>query len=572
MTKLDIIYTRVSTDEQATESKTSIPEQEAKCRDYLKPIGLSNIQVFREDYSGFSFERPELDKIRKLIRENKVRSLTFLRVDRLNRQSGHLDQLREGYFIPFGVEVYSTDLGKWEWTPNHIFLQNTLVNFSQMWGNIIIQILHDGKIAMVKNGNTSAAGQAPFGYTEIKTNDRAYFVINEAEAVTIRLIFRLFVDDGLSLRAIAERLNADNVPTYSAMRGGTTFGNPVSNSQWYPSTIRQFLRSPVYRGEWNFGKTKMVTTYDSSGKVAKKRVASDNTIIVAVPPIVDPETWQKVQAKLDHNRVEKRGRKTGYEYHLSKRLKCSCGYCLIASTKAKGRYLYYKCPSASGLVHDGRCEGRAYHDARLIDQKAVEWLKSIAFDAKELQRRIENYQLERQKVVEPLKERLGILDSLIEKEQAKYDKLIDLYLSSDVFSREMLEEKKTSLESRIADYRKEQDEVLGRIAELSDPIFDNPNYIPSINTVRMIEERERIERDFSERRKFIEKWDLRAQLVREDAKTYLYVSCKLDQTLLELYTHSLSSVQKRQSFYLMFADKLLLDFNGLTRFRQSVNV
>lgn len=506
MNKFDVIYCRVSTDEQAGETKTSIPEQEAKCRDSLNRIGYSNIRVFQEDYSGFEFERPELDKIRNLIKEDKVRSITFLRVDRLSRQSGHLDQLREGYFRPYGIEVYSPgDLGKWEWTPSHIFLQNSLVNFANLWGRVLVQVMYDGKIGKVKKGNTLAAGQPPFGYNEIKTEDRAYFVINEIEAATIKLIFKLFVEDGLSLSAIVAKFNSERIETFAMLRGGTTF-NPTPDGKWYASSVRRILRNQTYMGKWRYG-----------------------TITVDVPAIVDVDTWQKAQNRLDENRREKRGRRTEREFLLSKRIKCSCGYAMAVNSKLAGKYMYYRCPCGCN---------KSYRDSHYLDQKAIDWLANIAYNPAELKRRIESNFAEKRKAMEPLEERFKILDALVEKNRAKYDKLIDLYLSSDDMTKEMLENKKAQLEQFITEHTNEREGVLYRIAQLGADFGMEMLYWPPEIHMQEDMDRERAELavNFAKRRALVEKWDLRTTLMVEDGKTYLHVGCKLGTDLLELYT------------------------------------
>src|SRR5262245_32825331 len=120
-TMLDIVYCRVSTDDQST--NTSLGDQEAKCRNYLSGLGLDNIMVVKEDFSGYSFDRPELAKVLDLMRQGKVRSFTAIAIDRICRSSGVLDQLREGYFKPLSIKVHTLDIGEWQWTAAHEGLQ-----------------------------------------------------------------------------------------------------------------------------------------------------------------------------------------------------------------------------------------------------------------------------------------------------------------------------------------------------------------------------------------------------------------------------------------------------------------
>ena len=44
---------------------------------------------FNETYSGLSLERPELDKIRELVRTEEIDSIVCYSLDRLSRDPGH---------------------------------------------------------------------------------------------------------------------------------------------------------------------------------------------------------------------------------------------------------------------------------------------------------------------------------------------------------------------------------------------------------------------------------------------------------------------------------------------------
>ena len=124
MSKIDVIYCRVSTDEQSKDDKYSLDLQTDRCLDLLSRLNSDNEpKIFHEDYSGYEESRPELDKVKELINAGQVQRLLFLQVDRLSRKASHIDNLRDNYFIPHDIEVYSTDLNKWEWTPHQIYMQ-----------------------------------------------------------------------------------------------------------------------------------------------------------------------------------------------------------------------------------------------------------------------------------------------------------------------------------------------------------------------------------------------------------------------------------------------------------------
>ena len=65
------IYCRVSTDNQEREG-TSLQTQLENCLTYCQYKGYEVAHSFSEAYSGLSLERPELDKLRELVRSDAI--------------------------------------------------------------------------------------------------------------------------------------------------------------------------------------------------------------------------------------------------------------------------------------------------------------------------------------------------------------------------------------------------------------------------------------------------------------------------------------------------------------------
>ncbi|TFV94486.1 recombinase family protein [Algoriphagus kandeliae] len=89
MMKNVIIYSRVSTDEQAQQGY-SLDYQEQTIQRYCQLNDYKVIQSFREDHSAKDFERPEWKKIIKLIKakekqKDKITAVVILRADRFSR-------------------------------------------------------------------------------------------------------------------------------------------------------------------------------------------------------------------------------------------------------------------------------------------------------------------------------------------------------------------------------------------------------------------------------------------------------------------------------------------------------
>lgn len=104
-------------------------------------------------------------------------------------------------------------------------------------------------------------------------------VVNPKEAAIVQRVFRLFVDEKMSMCAIAKRMNLDGYPT---KRG----------AHWNVTHVRYMLGNPFYIGKirWNY-----IT--HTAGK--RKKDEEDWIIVDGVhEPIIPEETFQDAQKRL----------------------------------------------------------------------------------------------------------------------------------------------------------------------------------------------------------------------------------------------------------------------------------
>jgi site-specific DNA recombinase len=162
-------------------------------------------------------------------------------------------------------------------------------------------------------------GRPPYGY---KVGSRRRLELIPEEAVVVRYIFRLYLQEGLGIRLIARRLNEEALKT---RRGGN----------WSMVSIRDILRNRVYLG-----------TYSRFGV----RVTGSH------PPLVSATDFRTVQDRLN-------ARRTSYQPRVTSRFLLSgiahCGYCdnkLIgvsrkqswkrrSGERIENSYRYYQCES-----------------------------------------------------------------------------------------------------------------------------------------------------------------------------------------------------------------------------------
>lgn len=162
-------------------------------------------------------------------------------------------------------------------------------------------------------------GRPPYGY---KVGNRRRLELIPEEAVVVRYIFRLYLNEGMGIRLIARRLNGEGLKT---RRGGN----------WSMVSIRDILRNRAYLG-----------TYSRFGV----RVPGSH------PPLVSTDDFRLVQDRLN-------ARRTSYAPRVASQFLLSgiahCGHCgnkLIGVSRKQSwkrqsgesmsnSYRYYQCES-----------------------------------------------------------------------------------------------------------------------------------------------------------------------------------------------------------------------------------
>ena len=189
MKKADL-YIRVSTDEQADKGYSQ-RDQEDRLRKYceLKSISIRNIYV--EDHSAKSFNRPEwqkyLSNLRKLKNSKVGTLLLFTKWDRFSRNAGDayqmINQLRKLGVTPEAIEQ-PLDLTIPE---NKIMLAFYLAAPEVENDRRALNVIHGMRRAR-KEGRYMAT--APLGYVNKMSEDKKkYIALHEIEAPILKWAF-----------------------------------------------------------------------------------------------------------------------------------------------------------------------------------------------------------------------------------------------------------------------------------------------------------------------------------------------------------------------------------------------
>jgi len=216
MTKA-IGYIRVSTQEQAT-SGYSLDAQKAKLEAYaaLYDIELTDI-VVDAGVSAKSLKREGLQRVLTTLDNGGADAVLIFKLDRLTRSVKDWNVLIEKYFTNKALLSVSDQIDTR--TAAGRLCLNVLMSVAQWERETIGE--RTSTALQYKKSQGQHIGSVPYGYEAI---DKTLAVV-ESEAAAIALI-KDMKEQGLKLQAIADELNAQNIPT---KRGGKWYATSVKN-------------------------------------------------------------------------------------------------------------------------------------------------------------------------------------------------------------------------------------------------------------------------------------------------------------------------------------------------------
>jgi site-specific DNA recombinase len=256
------IYTRKSSEEGLDMEFNSLDAQREACEAYIASQRSEGWAAIREPYddggvSGGTLDRPALQRLLADVEAGLIDVIVVYKIDRLSRSLMDFARLVE-IFDRNQVTFVSVTQSFNTTTSMGRLTLNILLSFAQFEREVIGERIRD-KFAASRKRGMWMGGYVPLGYD---VRDRK-LIINEAEAATVRMIFKRFVTIG-SATKLAKALVLESVRTKS--------GRPVDKGYIY-----RLLNSRVYLGE--------ATHKDASypGEHA---------------PIIDRSLWDKVHSIL----------------------------------------------------------------------------------------------------------------------------------------------------------------------------------------------------------------------------------------------------------------------------------
>ena len=274
-------------------------------------------------------DRPALQRLLDDVRTGKIDVVVVYKVDRLTRSLADFAKIVE-VFDAQGVSLVSVTQAFNTTSSTGRLTLNVLLSFAQFEREVTGERIRD-KIAASKKKGMWMGGQPSLGY-DVK--DRK-LVVNEAEAATVRHIFRRYLELG-TVRALRDDLAAGGVVS---KRRTAADGSPYGGQKFSRGALYLMLKNRIHRGE-----------IVHKGKASPGEHAA----------IVDEDLWRSVQGHREENRlVERRERDRALEPSLLTGILFDASSEPMAPTRAvkKGtRYRYYVSGRLiTGPATDGSC-------------------------------------------------------------------------------------------------------------------------------------------------------------------------------------------------------------------------
>ncbi|MDJ1157700.1 recombinase family protein [Chelatococcus sp. SYSU_G07232] len=409
------LYLRVSTTRQA-EHDVSIPDQRKQGEAWCASRGYRLVETFVE--AGASATNDRRPEFQRMIEAGTSKPAPFdvLVVHSFSRF------FRDHFELEFyvrklaknGVKLVSItqEMGD---DPMHVMMRQIMALFDEYQSKENAKHVLRAMNENARQGFWNGA-RPPIGYRIIAAEQRGSktkkkLEIDSLHADTVRLIYRLFLEgDGtagpMGVKAITNYLNERRIFTRDGGR-------------WGLAQIHSVLTRTTYIGEHRFN--------TRSHKNREKKPESE-VAIMAVPPLIDRETFEAVQARLkSRNPMVTPARISSGPTLLTGICFCAkCGGAMTLRTgrgSAGGTYRYYTCSTKARQGKTG-CEGRTIPMDKL-DNLIVDHIEDRLLQPSRLETILASIIDRRQERTERGREHLAELNRRITEADQRLNRLYD---------------------------------------------------------------------------------------------------------------------------------------------------
>lgn len=249
--KIAALYCRLSREDVRVDSSSSIETQKKYLSRHARLLGLVNIKFYIDDgYSGTTFNRPAFKELINDIENKRIDSVLVKDLSRLGR-----NYLTTGYYIEHYFPIHNIRFLAINDQVDTINQQNDFMPFknimNEWYARDISRKIRSAYKTKALNGKFTGSN-APYGYIKDSRN-KNHLVINEKQAVIIRLIYEMY-NNGKTIYNIIKHLKSLKILTPRAETYMLTNKYNLELTKKYPyewnyKTIQSILSNEEYTGK-----------------------------------------------------------------------------------------------------------------------------------------------------------------------------------------------------------------------------------------------------------------------------------------------------------------------------------
>ena len=297
--------------------------------------------------TGTDSDREDFQRLLNDIKIHKINMVIFKDLSRLGRNYSEAGYYLDQFFVKYDCRYVSLNNPYIDSKLTPDVANSPLVPIQNVFNDDFARTtsLKVREVFQSKKEDGQFIGAfAPYGYTKDPKNKNA-FIIDEEAASVVRDIYRWFVEDGMSKRGIALKLNEQGVPNPAAYKrqSGLNYKNPQTvkatvdspNELWVSRTVYNILLNQMYIGNMVQGKQK-VKSYKVHDRVSMPE--TDWTIVEGThQPIIDKGLFEKAQGL--HQRDTRTANDKNEVHMFAGFIKCDD--CKKAMRRSKGKNTTY---------------------------------------------------------------------------------------------------------------------------------------------------------------------------------------------------------------------------------------
>jgi DNA invertase Pin-like site-specific DNA recombinase len=381
---------RVSTQEQAAETRAGLARQKEVNRRTIQAKGLNCIETVELHVSGtVAPSHPEMLRVFSMISNGTIKGVVCSDLDRLFRPDQPSSYATLQIFQDMGAKIYAGDV-EYDLTTSNGLLQSAIRSaISGFELSLIKERMIGAKEARRRAGKCpSNRLTLPLGVGYDRATDAWHYT---PEIAKVKLLFQMFDEQGIR--------------NYSELGRHVGLGN---------AGVKVVLRNPIYTGWRVIDKKRGGTKRTSkSGKMYRVKVARAEEDVIRVKvlePIISEECFERVQREMEQTRFN-----FVTKYRSNDRVNLGtglavCGVCgeslfAVSGKKDKGagpKPGFYQCKANYYLYRKrlGGCKQRHLRNDHL-DQAIVELGRQVLTNTQTLARILESSARKTNEVIKP---------------------------------------------------------------------------------------------------------------------------------------------------------------------------